>query len=257
MNIAQSTLTYSILLIGGAVLLFLSIIFVSSTLVFIGLGLIFWGLIFPYIRREEYARKSLLDSSLHSQSALLNQMCKRLRYKGEAIYLPPKYLADPDTVRVYIPMKKGTLQFSELTDLQKRAVNSSIDFPSGILLIPPGAELAKLFERILETSFTRLNLINLQAQISDLLVDELEIVGKIEMRVLNNSVVVSLENSRFCSLSEEVAHKYALGSVLSSAIACAITKASGKPLRIEEQQTSERGRSLVINYRLLGREVKN
>jgi hypothetical protein len=251
MSMVESRFTYSILLVAGAVLLFLSTVFVSSILAFIGLGLVFWGLIFPYIRTEEYARKSLLDSALHSQSALLNQMFIRLQYEGEAVYLPPKYFADPDTVRVYVPMKKDLLRISELRDMQKHELNSSID-TSGILLIPPGAELAKLFEKILGTNFTRMNLKNLKTQISELFVNELEIAGKIEMRILNNNIVVKLENYRFYSLNEEAEQELGLGSILSSAIACAITKASGNPLIIEKQQISESDHRLILNYSLLG-----
>jgi hypothetical protein len=250
-SMAESRFTYPILLVAGAVLLFLSTIFVSSIFAFIGLGLIFWGLIFPYIRTEEYARKSLLDSTLHSQSALLNQMFKRLQYEGKAVYLPPKYFADSDTVRVFVPMEKDLSQISELANMQEHEVDSSVD-ASGFLLIPPGAELAKLFERILGTNFTRMNLKNIKSKISELLVDELEIAGKIEMRILNNDVFLKLENYRFYSLIEEAEPELALGSILSSAIACAITKASGNPLRIEKQQISEIDHCLILNYRLLG-----
>jgi hypothetical protein len=245
----QSRLTYSILLITGATVLFLSAIFVSSFLAFIGLGLVFWGIIFPYIRTEQYTKKSLFDATLHSQSALIGQALQHLQFEGDAVYLPPKYFADPDTIMVYVPRQKE-IDFSVLEVMQKQEFDSPNQVSGGLLLMPVGYELAELFEKILGTNFTRVDLNYLQAKIHRLLVEELEIARKVEMQIKGSNINVRFENLKVQSLSEEIAHQAPLGSVLSSSIACAIAKASGKPVRIEKQQVGEFG-YVVMHYQIL------
>jgi len=81
----------------GVAALITSIIYASSILTFIGLGLLFWGAILLYIRDQEYTRKVLLDASVLPSLTTINQLVQKLNYKGNAVYLPPKYLKDPET----------------------------------------------------------------------------------------------------------------------------------------------------------------
>jgi hypothetical protein len=81
----------------GVAALIISIIYASSILTFIGLGLLFWGAILLYIRDQEYTRKVLLDASVLPSLTTINQLVQKLNYKGNAVYLPPKYLKDPET----------------------------------------------------------------------------------------------------------------------------------------------------------------
>ena len=48
----------------GAIALLTSLVYVSSILAFIGLGLIFWGAILLYIQPEQYAKKAILDATV-------------------------------------------------------------------------------------------------------------------------------------------------------------------------------------------------
>lgn len=246
----QARLTYSILLITGAAVLFLSAVFVSSFIAFIGLGLVFLGIIFPYIRTEEYIKKALFDATLYSQSALLGQTLQWLQFETDAVYLPPKYFADLDTIRIYVPKLKGPSEFSVLKMAQKQELDPNDQLHAGILLVPPGSELAKLFEKILETDFTRVDLNYLREKMPKLLVEDLEIAEKVEIRIEKSNVIVRLENLKIRSLTEEIEHRIPLGSILSSSIAHAITKASGKAVRIEKQEISEK-KYVRVHYQIL------
>ena len=96
----SSTIVAMLLL--GAISLAASIIYNSSILAFIGLGLVFWGAVLLYIRPEEYTRKTLLEAALSPPLTTLNQMIQKLDYKGDATYLPPKYFTNPETTKVCI-----------------------------------------------------------------------------------------------------------------------------------------------------------
>jgi len=97
----------SLTLLGvGAAALIASVIYVSQILALIGLSLVFWGALLLYIQPEEYTRKALLDATALTSLATLNQIMQELNYKGKAIYLPPKYLKDPDANKIYIPKQK-------------------------------------------------------------------------------------------------------------------------------------------------------
>jgi hypothetical protein len=239
MNVNQTKLTYSFLLITGLFALIISVIFVASILAFVGLGLVFWGIIFAYIRTEEYTKKALLDATINSQMAILTQALQGLQCQGDAIYLPPKYFTNPDISKVYIPKQKVLRELPTPEQIQKHESLSFFKNSLGILLTPPGAELAKLFEKILETNFTRVDMQYLQQNMPKLFIEELEITRDFEIKTENNKILVRIENSKYDLLSKEVEDSCAMGSLLSSAIACAIAKTTGKPIRIEKQQASE------------------
>lgn len=245
---------YQILIITGASALAISIIYTSTILAFIGLGLVFCGIIFVYIRTDKYVKKILLDATVSSQMAALNQIIQELDYRGTAIYLPPKYLKDLEANKAYISKQRETsLPTPEQT--QKTENHFFIENSLGILLTPPGAGLAKLFEKTLKTNFARVDLQYLQQNMSKLFIENLEVAQNFEMETENNKIRVKIENSSYTTLSIENEKSsstyFNLGSPLSSAIACVLTKATGKPVMIEKQQTSEDGRDVTIEYRIL------
>ena len=241
----------------GAAALIGSILYVSQILAFTGLGLIFWGAILTYIQTEEYIKENLLDTTVLPSLVTLNEIIQELDYKGKAVYLPPKYLKDPEANKAYIPKQKdGKLATPEQT--QEQETRLFMENPQGMLLTPPGAELTKLFEKTLETSFTRIDLQYLQKNMPRLFIEELEIAKNFEMEAEKNKVYVRIENSTYKNLTKKAANLSnlyeSLGCPLSSAVACALAKATGKPIVIENQQTSEDGKNMEIEYRILEEE---
>src|SRR3972149_178150 len=184
-EINTAKIASSTLIATGAVALVISITYASSILAFIGLGLLFWGIIFTYIRTEEYVKKALLDATVSSQIATLNEIIQAMECEGTATYLPPKYFKNPEANKVYIPKPKGvTLPKPEqIQDQDPQFFIDLIENPPAVLLTPPGAELAKLFEKTLETNFTRVDLKYLQQNMRKLFVEELEIAQNIEMEL--------------------------------------------------------------------------
>ncbi len=248
----------STLIITGAVAIALSIYYVSSILAFIGLGLVFWGIILTYVRSEEYAKKIVLDTTVSSQQATVDYIMRGLKYKNDVIYLPPKYFKNSKIHRVYLPRQKNA-PLPRPEQIQEREQDFRIE-KLGALLTPVGAELSKFFEKTLGTNFADVNLRYLQNSLPKLLIEDLEIAQDFEMEVEKNKIHVKIKNSVYRDLTVKTEHPsraYAkLGSPLSSAIACVLAKTTGKPIIIEKEQNSEDGKDVTIVYRLLDEEVQ-
>jgi hypothetical protein len=255
------TKAVSITLLGvGAAALIISIVYASSVLAFIGLGLLFWGAILTYIRTEEYIREDLLDATVLPSLLTLNQILQELNYKGKPMYLPPKYFEEPEAVKIYIAKQKSSSSPTpeQIQKHENQLLVKNLQDTQGILLAPIGAELTRLFEKALETNFTKVNLEYLQQNLPKLFIESLEIAQNFEMETQNSNVLVKIENSAYkniCKDSEELSRLYdAVGCPISSAIACTLAKATGKPITIESRKTSDDGRDVEIEYRILEEE---
>ena len=252
---SPAKLASCILIATGTIALLLSIWYVSSILAFIGLGLLFWGILFAYIRTDEYTKKALLDTTAYSQTALLNQLLQELDYIGNPIYLPPKFFKNPETYKAYIPKQNGT-SLPTPEQIQKQDQQLFIQKPLGILITPPGSELTKLFEKTLNTNFNRVDLLYLQQNMPKLLIEDLEIVNNFEMEIESNKISVTLENSVYTLDKETETQLSTLSYPLGSAIACALAKTTGKSIIIEKQQISQNSKAVTIIYRIMDEEAQ-
>lgn|GEM_PF-832123 len=246
--------SYSLVAIG-AVALFGAIYFTSSILAFIGLGLLFWGILFAYIRTEEYAKKALLDAIAYSQTTILNQIINDMDYKGNPIYLPPKYFTNPENTKAYIP-KQNETALPTPEQIQKQETQTFTTNPTGILITPPGAEVTKLFEKTLDTNFAKIDLQYLRQNLPRLLIEEFEIAQNLEMEIENQKITIKITEAANNKLSGNQQHPAPLTTILSSAIACALAKATGNPITIEKQETSSESGETTIEYRIITEEAQ-
>jgi hypothetical protein len=237
----------------GAATLVTSIVYVSSILAFIGLSLTFWGALLLYAKTQEYTSE-LLDASMLSSLYTFNQLIQELNYKGKLVYLPPKYFENPETVKIYISKQKKT-DLPKPEETQKQKNNLFVKNHQGILLTPPGAELTKLFESTLETNFTKVNLKYLQQNLPKLFVEDLEIAENLEFQTKEDTIHLKITNLIYKD-STNLSHGFnKIGCPVCSAIACAITKATGNPVMIEKTEVSEDGTTTELIFRLLGMQL--
>jgi hypothetical protein len=269
-SLASSAIVTMLLL--GTISLVASISYNSSTLAFIGLGLVFWGAILLYIKPEEYARKTVLEAALSPALTTLNQMIQEFGYKGDATYLPPKYFANPETTKICISKYKyGSLPTPEQTQLYEDQPVARTK--QGLLLTPLGIQLSRLLEKSLGKSFIQADLESLQQNLPRLFIEDLEIAENLEIQSQNDTTekkgddpafVIQVKKTTIVAKTtkptygtifkeaEEPSQRAGLiGDPICSAIAIALTKATGKLVRIADIKSSEDGNTIEATYEII------
>jgi hypothetical protein len=217
---------------------------------FIGLGLTFWGSLFLYLKPTKYVKLELLNAT--SSSALVNieKILTNSETSLKGVYLPPNRLEDYTSSLVFIPGKPDQLlPTSKETDPQKLQSKN----PKGLLITPPGLALSKLLEKELKKPFTETDLEEFQANIQKLF-DALQISKNVAIEIEGSIVKVQVENHVFKDLCDETrklkkTHE-TVGCPLSSALACALAKVTGKPVTIEKEETTT-DETTSIEYKIL------
>jgi uncharacterized protein YuzE len=240
------------ILILGLIALAASAFYASSILAFIGLGLTFWGALLLYITPTKYVKLELLNAVAPSTLVNIEKILTSSKLNDKGIYLPPKYLRDFESSLVFIPSKNNkALPKPEEIDEEKLFSEN----PQGLFITPPGLALSKLFEKELGTSFTKTDINYIQNNLPKLLVEDLEIAEDVEVEAEEDLITVKITKHIFNEICEETrklpkTHE-ALGCPLTSAIACALAKATGKPVTIEKEEQGEDGKTTKIQYRIL------
>ena len=240
------------LLVSGMLALVCSVIFTSSVLAFIGLGLTFWGVLLSYLTRERYIRSVLFDSTALPSLEVLCEIIAELDYKGKAVYLPPKYLKDFKSGILYVP-KKQEVRIPVVGEVSDERMFSKS--PNGLCIAPSGLNLANLFERELGTDFVRVDLQYLRNNLPRILIENLEISQDMEINVEGNLIKIRFIDSIYKGFCHE-ARKLSkicnsIGCPLCSSIACVLSRTTGKPVVIEKNECSEKGRVIDVQYRVL------
>lgn len=231
-----------------------------------GLGLTFWGVVLLYVQNQDYTLTEILDASVTPSTETLDQTIRAFGYEGNPVYLPPKYIEHLEQTKIFIPKQKdGPYPSPEQTQTGDQPI---ITRPPGLLLTPPGADLVKLFEKTLGTSFTLVNLDYLKQHLPSLLIEDLEIATEVEIedkspenRYLPNTKSETSQNSpetiqmriattAYRTLMRDAQQPNGLGSPLTSAIACAIAKATGKLTTITKQETTQDGKKATVEFHL-------
>jgi len=242
----------SSLLTIGAVALISSIVFFSSILAFIGLGLTFWGALFFFIKPVAYVRAKLLDSTAVPSLVAIDKILTDEACQGKGVYLAPKSEEGSRNGMVFIAANNEIAipSMDEIAGGKVFLKNSK-----GVCLLPPGYGLAKLFEKELGVDFSKVDLDYLQKNLPKLLVEDLEIVEEFSMDVNGELVEVKMVGSIYQDLCHEV-KKLAnictrIGCPICSAIGCVLAKVTGNPVVFEGDKVSSDGIEIQARYRII------
>ena len=182
------------------------------------------------------------------------------------------YFSNPETTKVYLP-KRQQAKIPEPSLILTQENNIFLhNQQEAILFTPPGAQLTQLFEKRLGINFTHVDLDYLQQNLPRLFIDDLELAENFEIEIdLDESPTTNLNSTSGrvqvkitnLTLKETDTHNNALsniytttGSPISSAIACALTKVTGRPVIINEAHSSPNGKTIEITYNIEVAEYK-
>jgi hypothetical protein len=240
----------SLVLIIGVALVILSALNGSSILAIFGVTIIFWVAILLYVTPSKHVPLTLLKASAGAAADNIERLLSELNLSEKGIYLPPNNLRTIDSSLIFIPKTSKTpLPTPEETN------EKQLTTQTGAFITPPGSVLSRLFEEELGFSFTKSNLLQVQFKLPKLLVEGLELAEEAEIQIQGNTVTVEITGSVLDDIcrqtdSQPKTHNQ-VGCLLSSAVACVLTKAAGKPVIIQNETRNQETKTTKIEYQIL------
>jgi hypothetical protein len=233
-------------LIFGALVLLLSVVFTSTVVALIGLSLVFWGFLFFFARPTQYVRSSVLDATAASVYTMIDRILDDLNYDGKPVCIP-SYPTD-----VYLPehlkgLKEMVLFVSAKDSVTMPAIEDIIGKrffvknPEGVCITPPGSELVKMFEKELGSEFTNVDQLSFYEDLPQIIVDTLELASDFEINSEKDLVHVKITDSVYGSLYSPQKNLKCINSVgcpLASAVSCVLAKTTGKLVVLDKIETS-------------------
>jgi hypothetical protein len=229
----------------GTGLVVVSAFSASSFLAILGVAIIFWGVILLNVTPSKHVPLTWLNASAEAAAANVERLISELNLSERGVYLPPKNLKNTESSLIFIPKTPKTpLPTPDETNEE-----------TGAFITPPGWALSHLFEEELGFSFTKTNLAHVQISLQKLLVEDLELAQNAEIQIQGNMVTLEITGSVLDEIcrqtdSQPKTHKQ-VGCLLSSAIACALARASGKPVTIQNETCNQETKTTKIEYEIL------
>ncbi|MGD0644627.1 MAG: hypothetical protein ABSA75_06955 [Candidatus Bathyarchaeia archaeon] len=273
-------IVFTMLLIGIGIVA-VSALYASSFLAILGVAIIFWGAILLYITPSKHVPLTLLNASAEPAAANIERLISELNLVEKGVYLPPKNLKDtefslvfiPETPRTPLSTPEESVSPENLKDTESSIVfipetpKTPLPMPeetneklltnekTGVLITPPGSALSRLFEEELGFSFTKTDLNQIQNKLPRLLVEGLELAENVEIQIQDTIVTLEITGSILDEICQQTdsqpkTHKQ-VGCLLSSAIACALAKATGKPITIQNETRNQETKNTQIEYEIL------
>lgn len=255
-NVSSERLISLFLLLAGGAALVYAFFYESSVSAFVGLGFVLWGVVMLYAGSKRYIEESLLFAFVFPVLVDLDRLLHDIGCKGGAFFLPPKYVNDFESSRMYISAEDN-VNPPEPEQILGKENRVLLKEPAGVMIEPPGAELTRLLEKKLGVKFTKIDLQVLQRELPKVFVEKLQLAKSLEVSVEKDTVRVAINDFAFRDAFEKVTslpHIYGkIGSPIASAIGCALAKASGELVVIDREVMSRADHDIMIEYRILRR----
>jgi hypothetical protein len=244
-----------IMLSLGVLLVIVSAFYVSSFLAILGTATLFWGVILLHITPVKHVPLAFLDASINGNANNIERILSEFDLSEKGIYLPPENLKNVESSVIFIPkVAENSLPLAE----------ESIDkFYSkqkdGAFLTPPGLGLSQLFEKEIGTSFTTLDFKDLPSVLPKILIERMEIAENVEIHAQENTITIEITGSLLngvCQATNNQPRTHAqVGCLLTSALACVLAKATGKPITLQNENTNQETKTTHIEYQILEGET--
>jgi hypothetical protein len=243
----------------GAASLVASLFAESQVLALIGLGLIFWGALLMFLSPVRHVEASLLYSASIASYSTVDRIIADFEYKGKGYHIPsypkdvylPEHLKGLKDVLVYISAQET----AEMPPVEELAESKFLLKDSkGVLISPPGLGLLEEMENKLHVDLTKTSLAELSEILPQFLLENFNIAKDVTLSLKDNTVNLRLTDSIYSNLYGAVKHFKSvsmLGCPLASAVACALAKASGKPVIIQRYRVSLDGMMVEVQFTIV------
>lgn len=245
-------------LISGILSFVFSVYSASQMLALIGLGLTFWGALFLLLKPRKFVESSLLYSATVSEYLTIDRIINEYNYKGRGYYIPPypkdvylpEYLKGLKASVVFISGKNN----SEMPSIEEIAKGNFMSkSQKGVLVVPPGSGILTQIEEKMNMDFTKMSLDELCEVLPTILLQDFNLAKEIEMKPDGDNIHLKMLDSLYKNLySARNALKSVslIGCPITSAVACALAKNSGRNVTIQKQQVSPDGSAVQVWYRV-------
>ena len=252
-----SNKTGIVFLVIGVVITIFSIYESETTVAFIGLSLTFWGALFIFVRARRFVGSNVLCASVISTYKTIDRLVDDSDYSGTFVYmpshpsenLPNDDSANPKELTVFVSSASG-VNLSSIGESQQRKLLD--ENSKGVYIVPPGFGLVNLFEQELKSNFTAIDQDGLYSALS-MLIFNFELANSFEFSFENGVFHLKIVDSVYKVLySKEQGLKSVryLGCPLTSAIACALTKITGKALTITKIDVTPNLKIIDVWYQM-------
>ena len=223
-------------LISGILSFVFSVYSASQMLALIGLGLTFWGALFLLLKPRKFVESSLLYSASVSEYLTIDRIIDEFNYKGRGYYIPPypkdvylpEYLKGLKASVVFISGKNN----SEMPSIEEIAKGNFMSkSQKGVLVVPPGSGILTQIEEKMNMDFTKMSLDELCEVLPTILLQDFNLAKEIEMKPDGDNIHLKMLDSLYKNLySARNALKSVslIGCPITSAVACALAKNSGR-----------------------------
>ncbi|HKU49097.1 MAG TPA: hypothetical protein VJP79_04025 [Nitrososphaera sp.] len=251
----SGTLTIGLVLIGiGGASLVASYLASSVILTLAGLGLVFWGVIMLYISPQRFVPEKVVESMSISMTKSIDKLLVNMNYGGRTIFMHPKHLKGLSQGYVFIPFeaKDQSALPSDEALAEERLV---YDNPRGIFMVAPSQGLVKLIESEMDSNMAAADVAYLKESLPKLMVNNLRLLDSMAIEENHGFIRVSMVGeaaARVCmTVTKETKIGEHFGCPLCASLGLIISKATGKPVTIQENKVQEVDSVITTTYRML------
>ena len=234
----------------GAGCLIISYLSSSVIVTFIGLGLTLWGLLLLYISQPRSIPRKVFDVVYFSMLKSIDAIADGL-YHGDSV------------IHFYHANRNGLAQgYIYFTHKPNGAVRNYVQLNSqeisqndldGTFILSPSQGLLDLFEKELNVNLAKIDFPFLERTLPDMLVEELKLVDYFLIEANDDdtfAIRFSGEPSvHLCRLINEKSKiGYRIGCPICGMLALALSKSTGRPIRIKQTITEGDGSNIRTVY---------
>ncbi|MGA2682388.1 MAG: hypothetical protein ABSF44_11395 [Candidatus Bathyarchaeia archaeon] len=239
-----------VVLITGVIMIVFSALDGSSFLAILGVSVAFWSALLLFFTPTKHTFLALLKASASAGGSNIERSLIEFNSPERGVYLPPQNIRNFESSLVFVP-KTAQMALPKANETSDKLFAEK---KNGLFLTPPGLALSMMFERELGLSFRKISLPQMQTIITKL-IRNLKFAENAQVRIEDKVITLEVTGSIFNALCQETRDSQPrthlqVGCILVSAFACALAKASDKPITIQKDTLNPETKTLVVEYRM-------